>query len=80
MLYVSDESIVNIINVEFSLQNRYFKLAKNTLLSWSGLWVLAVLLTTDALNTSLSILNCPSLSDADGSKAPVSKSDIMMQL
>ena len=47
---------------------RYFKIGKEQRLSWSGLWVLIILLSTDVLNTSVSILNCPSLSDSDGNK------------
>ena len=47
---------------------RYFKIGKNWRLSWSGLWVLIMLLSTDVLNTSVSILNCPSLSDSNGNK------------
>jgi len=40
-------------------------------LSWSGLWLLTLLLYTDVVNTSVSILNCPLLSDPDGTKMPV---------
>ena len=47
---------------------RYFKIGKDRRLSWSGLWVLIMLLSTDVLNTSVSILNCPSLSDSNGNK------------
>ena len=39
--------------------------------------MLVILLTTDALNTSLSILNCPSISDDNGNKTPVSKIGIL---
>ena len=31
----------------------------NVRLSWSGLWLLIMLLYTDVVNTSVSILNCP---------------------
>lgn len=48
--------------------HRKFKLGRNMRLSWSGLWLLIVLLSTSVLNTSLSILNCPSLSDDSGNK------------
>lgn len=45
---------------------RYFKIGKGHRLSWSALWVLIMLLSTDVLNTSISILNCPSLTDSNG--------------
>ena len=45
---------------------RKFKLARNLRLSWSGLWLLMVLLSTDVVNTSVSILNCPILQDSNG--------------
>ena len=47
---------------------RYFKVGREYRLSWSGLWVLILLLSTDVLNISMSILNCPSLSDSSGDK------------
>jgi len=40
-------------------------------LSWNGLWLLTLLLYTDVVNTSVSILNCPLLSDPDGTKIPI---------
>ena len=54
--------------------HRKLKLGKNMKLSWSGLWVLTVLLSTSVLNTSFSILNCPSLSDDSGNKKLVCSS------
>jgi len=50
------------------LLNRKLKFGKTMRLSWSGLWVLTVLLSTSVLDTSLSILNCPSLSDDSSNK------------
>ena len=47
---------------------RKFKVAKNLRLSWSGLWLLIMLLSTDVINTSVSILNCPMLKDHSGDK------------
>ena len=38
----------------------------NVRLSWSGLWLLIMLLYTDVVNTSVSVLNCPILKDNDG--------------
>ena len=52
----------------YILPCRYFKVGKDRRLSWSGLWVLLLLISADILNTSVSILNCPSLSDSDGKK------------
>ena len=48
--------------------NRYFKIGRERRLSWSGLWVLIMLLSTNVLNTSISILNCPYLSNSSGEK------------
>ncbi|XP_065898155.1 uncharacterized protein [Dysidea avara] len=59
-----------IISVVLYTANRKFKIAKNMRLSWSGLWLLILLLYTDVVNTSVSILNCPLLSDPDGTKRP----------
>ena len=47
---------------------RYFKIGRDRRLSWSGLWVLIILLSTNVLNTSVSILNCPYLSNSSGEK------------
>ena len=52
--------------------SRQFKLGKAHHLSWNGLWVLIILLSTNVLNTSISILSCPSLSNDNGNKSPVS--------
>ncbi|XP_065919889.1 uncharacterized protein [Dysidea avara] len=57
-----------IISLVLFTGNKKLKLGKNMKLSWSGLWVLTVLLSTSVLNTSFSILNCPSLSDDSGNK------------
>ncbi|XP_065908079.1 uncharacterized protein [Dysidea avara] len=41
----------------------------NISISWSGVWLLILLLFTDVVNTSVSILNCPILRDSDGKKS-----------
>ena len=46
--------------------NRIFKIGKDFRLSWSGLWLLTILLFTDVVNTSVSILNCPSFMESNG--------------
>ena len=33
--------------------------------SWSGVWLLTILLFTNVISTSVSILNCPRLKDYD---------------
>ena len=50
---------------------RKCRVAKNMRLSWSGLWLLLLLLYTDIVNTSVSILSCPTLSDPSGRKSLV---------
>ncbi|XP_065897652.1 uncharacterized protein [Dysidea avara] len=57
-----------IISTILYTANRKFKVAKNLRLSWSGLWLLIMLLSTDVINTSVSILNCPILKDSNGNK------------
>ncbi|XP_065907348.1 uncharacterized protein, partial [Dysidea avara] len=59
-----------IISVTLYTAHRQFKLGKAHHLSWNGLWVLIMLLSTDVLNTSISILNCPRLNDNSGNKSP----------
>ncbi|XP_065913374.1 uncharacterized protein [Dysidea avara] len=46
------------------ISRKYPKLS----VSWSGLWLLILLLYTDVVTTSVSILNCPILSDNNGQK------------
>ena len=46
-------------------------IAKNVRLSWSGLWVLIMLLYSDVVRTSVSILHCPMLTGYDGKKSMV---------
>ncbi|XP_065909021.1 uncharacterized protein [Dysidea avara] len=41
----------------------------NISISWSGVWLLILLLFTDVVNTSVSILNCPILRDSNGKKS-----------
>lgn len=50
---------------------RKFNITMNVRLSWSGLWLLIMLLYTDVVNTSVSVLNCPLLNDHDGELVPV---------
>ena len=50
---------------------RNCRIAIRMRLSWSGLWLLIMLLYTDVVNTSVSVLNCPILSDSSGRKSPV---------
>ena len=45
----------------------------NVRLSWSGLWLLIMLLYTDVVNTSVSILNCPTLKNKNGELVSVRK-------
>ena len=44
---------------------------KKTRFSWSGLWLLIMLLYSDVVYTSLSILNCPMLTGYDGKRSLV---------
>ena len=39
--------------------------------SWHGLWLLIILLFTNVISTSLSILNCPRLKDQNGEASVV---------
>ncbi|XP_065908083.1 uncharacterized protein [Dysidea avara] len=41
----------------------------NISVSWRGVWLLILLLFTDVVNTSVSILNCPILRDSDGHRS-----------
>ncbi|XP_065906983.1 uncharacterized protein [Dysidea avara] len=41
----------------------------NVSISWSGVWLLILLLFTGVVNTSVSILNCPILRDSDGHRS-----------
>ncbi|XP_065904297.1 uncharacterized protein [Dysidea avara] len=50
--------------------HRKFNITMNVRLSWSGLWLLIMLLYTDVVNTSVSVLNCPILKDHDGELVP----------
>ena len=49
-------------------------MSTNIRLSWSGLWLLIMLLYSDVVNTSVSTLNCPMLTDYDGKKKLVTTS------
>ena len=50
---------------------RKFRIVKNIRLSWSGLWLLIMLLYSDVVQTSVSILNCPILTGYDGKRSLV---------
>ena len=50
---------------------RKFRIVKNVRLSWGGLWVLIILLYSDVVHTSVSILHCPMLTGYDGKKSLV---------
>ncbi len=39
---------------------------------WHGLWWLVLLLYTPVVHTSMSLLNCPMITDEDGDTVPVS--------
>ena len=49
----------------------YYRKYHNVSISWSGVWLLILLLFTDVVNTSVSILNCPILRDSDGHRSKV---------
>ena len=49
----------------------YYRKYHNVSISWSGVWLLILLLFTDVVNTSVSILNCPILRDSDGHRSMV---------
>ena len=53
------------------IHRKFRILVKNIRLSWSGLWVLIMLLYSDVVHTSVSILNCPMLTGHDGKKSLV---------
>ena len=44
---------------------------KNIRFSWNGLWLLIMLLYSDVVHTSVSILNCPMLTGYDGKRSLV---------
>ncbi|XP_065906418.1 uncharacterized protein [Dysidea avara] len=45
-----------------------YKISSKFRITWNGLWLLIMLLYTDAVNTSVSVLHCPVLEDSDGTK------------
>ena len=47
---------------------RKYKISSKFRITWNGLWLLIMLLYTDAVNTSVSVLHCPVLEDSDGTK------------
>ena len=49
----------------------YYRKYSKISIQWNGLWLLILLLFTDVVNTSVSILNCPILRDSDGHKEMV---------
>ena len=51
--------------------HRKFHVLVKYRLTWSGLWVLIMLLYSDVVHTSVSILNCPMLTGDDGKKSMV---------
>ena len=53
------------------INRRCLYITKNVRLSWNGLWVLIMLLYSDVVHTSVSILNCPMLTGYDGKKSMV---------
>ena len=60
------------VNAIFMYIHRKFRILVKTIrLSWSGLWVLIMLLYSDVVHTSVSILNCPMLTGYDGKKSMV---------
>ena len=62
------------VYLNFLCIHRKFRiLVKNIRLSWSGLWVLIMLLYSDVVHTSVSILHCPMLTGYDGKKSMVYK-------
>ena len=52
---------------------RKCKVAASKRLSWRGLWLLTLLLYTDVVNTSISILRCPMLRNSDGQQSLVTE-------
>ena len=55
------------------IYRKFHVLIKYIRLSWSGLWMLIMLLYSDVVHTSVSILNCPMLTGYDGKKSMVCK-------
>ncbi|XP_065907815.1 uncharacterized protein [Dysidea avara] len=57
-----------VISVILYTAAKKFKVLTKLRIKWNGLWLLIMLLYTDAVNTSVSVLNCPLLEDSDGTK------------
>ena len=56
---------------KFSSHQNFYRKFPSILISRNGVWLLILLLFTDVVNTSVSILNCPILRDSDGHKEMV---------
>ena len=61
----------NIMYILCTSVYRKFRIVRNIRLSWSGLWLLIMLLYSDVVHTSVSILNCPILTGYDGKRSLV---------
>jgi len=57
-----------IVNAHEYYIYRKVKILSKLRMTWNGLWLLIMLLYTDAVMTSVFILNCPLLEDSDGNK------------
>ena len=63
-------TLYQLIHVQFT--NRFnVKIYDYSRFSWSGVWLLIILLFTNVINTSVSILNCPRLKDHNGEESLV---------
>ena len=63
-------TLYQLIHVQFT--NRFnVKIFDYSRFSWSGVWLLIILLFTNVISTSVSILNCPRLKDHNGEESLV---------